>query len=82
MTQQQNIWKDSTTQQGKDSNRLDKLKTRQLKRLNRIEMAHPLAKVFSWIKSLKHIPLFDLASSLESWLDDHPTINQILNLML
>ena len=45
-------------------------------------MAHPLAKVFSWNKSLRHIPAFDLASSLESWLGDHPTINQILNLML
>ena len=49
-------------------------------------MDHPLAKVFSWIKSLKHILSFDLAlplmhSSLKSWLGDHSTINQILNLM-
>ena len=44
-------------------------------------MAYPLAKVSSWIKSLKHILSFDLASSLESWLGDHPTIDQVLNLM-
>ena len=47
-------------------------------------MAHPLAKVFTWIKSLRHIPLFilacfSLAHFLRLWLGDHPLIYQILN---
>ena len=40
-------------------------------------MAHPLAKVFTWFKSLRHIPLFilacfSLAHFLRLWLGDHP----------
>ena len=57
------------------------------KRLNIIEMTHPLAQVFTWIKSLRHIPSFILACFspahfLRLWLGDHPLIYQILNFML
>ena len=50
-------------------------------------MAHPLAKMFTWIKSLRHIPssilaCFSLAHFLRLWLGDHPLIYQILNFML
>ena len=79
-TQQHNKGKDSTLR--KTLIDLTNWRHDNWKRLNKIEMAHPLAKVFSWAKSLKHTPSFDLASSMESWLGNHPTINQVLNLML
>jgi len=57
------------------------------KKLNIIEMTHPLAQVFTWIKFLRHIPSFILACFtpthfLRLWLGNHPLIYQILNLML
>ena len=52
-----------TRQHNKGKNRIDSANWRHdnWKRLSKIEMAHLLAKVFTWIKSLRHIPLFILA---------------------
>ena len=50
------------------------------KRLNRIKMVHRLAKVFTWIKSLKHILfihscLFAFISRILAWRSPHHQSN-------
>ena len=66
-----NMIRGKTQQHNKGKTQIDSTNWRHdnWKRLNKIEIAHPLEKVFTWTKSLRHIPLFILACSypLISW---------------
>ena len=60
-----NMIRGKTLQHNKGKTQIDSTNLRHdnWKRLNKIEMAHPLEKVFTWTKSHRHIPLFILACS-------------------
>ena len=85
---------DNTTKERLNNTTSERLKqTRRIgdttieKRLNKTEMAHPLAKgvlmdQISQTHPFFHSCLFLLAHLLRLWLDDHPLIYQVLNFML